>query len=234
MQLDLIAFGAHPDDVELFCGGTLLKLTKNGLKTGVVDLTLGELSTRGNPELRNTEAEHARSILNVTVRENLAIPDGNIENSAEHRLRIIKTLRTYRPPAVLIPYWKDRHPDHVNAARLLQEAVFFAGLKQIDTGTPAFRPTHMIYYFHHEVATPSFVVDISEEFETKMKAIKSYKSQFYNPDSSEPETYISSQAFEKSIAVRAQYFGFQIGVRYGEPFLVKEPLKINNLSDIFA
>ncbi len=234
MRLDIIAFGPHPDDTELFCGGTLCLLAENGLKTGVVDLTRGELSTRGNPRQRAEEARAAAHILRLALRENLAIPDGNIANTEANRRKVIEVLRKYRPAGVLIPYWKDRHPDHVNAARLLEEAVFLAGLKKIETGLPAYRPKKTVYYFHHQVATPTFIVDISDTFAQKIEAIKAYKSQFYNPDCGEPETYISSKSFGESIEARAKYFGFQIGAAFGEPFLIKGPLPIKNLSDVFA
>jgi len=234
MCVDLIAFGTHPDDVELFCGGTLVKQAKLGRKTAVVDLTRGELSTRGTVELREAESGKAAQILNLAFRLNVAIPDGGIENSPENRLSLIKILRSHRPGIVFIPYWSDRHPDHVHASELLRDAVFYSGLAKIETGQEAFRPEYVLYYFHHEVSDPSFVVDISDEFEQKVQAIRAYDSQFYQSESNEPDTYISSKAFMDSIEVRAKYFGFKIGVGYGEPFLVKGPLKINNLSDIFA
>jgi bacillithiol biosynthesis deacetylase BshB1 len=234
MHVDLIAFGAHPDDVELFCGGTLLKCAKSGKKTGVVDLTQGELSTRGNVEIRAKEAQEAAKILKLSFRENTNIPDGKIENSEENQQKIINILRLRRPKLVLIPFWDDRHPDHKNASQLLSDALFYSGLVKIETDHAAYRPDRIVFYFHHEISDPSFVVDISGEFDQKIEAIESYRSQFYQPDSKEPETYISSKAFRDLIEVRAKYFGFQVGVAYGEPFRIKDPLKINNLSDIFA
>jgi bacillithiol biosynthesis deacetylase BshB1 len=234
MHVDLIAFGAHPDDVELFCGGTLIKYANSGNKTGVVDLTRGELSTRGNAQIRAEEAQKAAQLLKLSFRENVNIPDGKIENSENNRHKIIKILRLRRPKIVLIPFWNDRHPDHRNASQLLSDAIFYSGLAKIDTGHEAYRPDRIVFYFHHEISDPSFVVDISAEFDQKIEAIECYRSQFYQPGSKEPETYISSKAFRDSIEVRAKYFGFQAGVAYAEPFRIKGPLKINNLSDIFA
>lgn len=234
MQLDALAFGTHPDDVELFCGGTLLKLIRQGMKTGVVDLTMGELSTRGTVEVREKEAREAASRLQLSSRTNAGLPDGRIENSYGHRLKIITFLRMHRPKLIFIPYWSDRHPDHRNASIVLQEAAFYSGLEKITTGHEPFRPKHVIFYFHHEITDPSFVVDISDTFDEKMNAVRAYRSQFYDAASGERETYISSQAFIESVEIRARYFGFQIGVKYGEPFRTKTVIKIDNLAEVFA
>jgi len=230
----MIAFGTHPDDVELFCGGTIIKMVKQGYKLAIVDLTSGELSTRGNVGKRKKEAEQASKILKIDIRENIGLPDGNLINSFKHRLKIIDILRKLKPRIVFIPYWADRHPDHENASKLLSDSCFYSGLSMIESKYSPYRPRHIIYYFHHQVEKPTFVVDISKEFEIKMEAIKAYKSQFYNPDSREPKTYISDKSFMESIETRARYFGYQIGVDYGEPFFVKSVLKIDNLLNVFA
>jgi bacillithiol biosynthesis deacetylase BshB1 len=234
MHLDVIAFGTHPDDVELFCGGTLIKLSRKGFNVGVIDLTRGELSSRGDVETRASEAQNAARLLQVRHRENLGLSDGDIHNTFENRQCIIERLRDYRPQLVLIPYARDRHPDHVRAAELLQEAVFYSGLARIVTGKDPFRPAQVVYYYHHEITEPTFVVDISETFAEKLAAVKAFRSQFYDPESDEPETYISSKAFFDSIEIRAAHFGFQIGVSYGEPFYCKQPFKPDNLMILFT
>lgn len=234
MQLDIIAFGTHPDDIELFCGGTLIKLTRKGMRTGVIDLTRGELGTRGDVETRSREAEKAAGIMGLQHRENLGLPDGSIRNTTENRQPVIRVLRRYRPAAVLIPFPSDRHPDHVAASALLEDAVFYSGLKRIESGAEPFRPSLVVYYYHHEISGPTLVVDISAEFPGKMDAVRAYGSQFYNPDSQEPETYISSRAFLESIEIRARYFGFQVGVSHGEPFYCKQPFNPDNLLGLFT
>ena len=232
MQLDVLAFGTHPDDVELFCGGTLIKLVRQGYQVGVIDLTRGELSTRGTPERRRQETDEATAIMKLAIRENAGLTDGNITNTPENRLRMISYLRQYQPKTVFIPYAYDRHPDHVNAGLLLNDAVFYSGLAMIDDGQEPHRPQQVIGYYHHWVDGVTVVVDISAEFADKIKAIAAYRSQFHNPGSTEAETFISSKAFMESIENRARYFGDQIGVRYGEPFFLKTPIKINNLLEL--
>ncbi len=234
MQIDVLAFGAHPDDVELFCGGLLLKLKKQEYTTGIIDLTRGELGSRGTAEIRAIEANEAGIILNLDIRDNMNFKDGDISVNSESKRKVIDIIRKYRPKIILIPYWEDRHPDHVNASRLVSAACFYSGLTKIDADGEPHRPKTMIYYFHHEIARPSFIVDISNEFNEKITAIQAHKSQFHNPESKEPETYISRPEFLDSIKNRAKYFGFQIGVEYGEPFLVKSAIKINNIMDVFA
>lgn len=234
MNVDVLAFGAHPDDVELFCSGLLLKLKAQGKSVGIIDLTRGELSTRGNIELRAEEAEKAAHILNIDLRENANLKDGDIKVDAASKNVIIDILRKYRPQIVLAPYWEDRHPDHIYASRLVSASFFYSGLNRVKTEHAEYRPKSLIHYFMHEVAKPSFVVDISAEFDKKLESIKAYQSQFFNAHSNDPETYISKPQFIESIKDRAKYFGFQIGAEYGEPFFVKSALKINNIFDIFA
>ena len=231
--MDILAFGAHPDDVELSCGGTLIKLAKKGFQTGIVDLTLAELSTQGDRQQRQREAEAARQMLKVTLRENLEIPDGQIDNTDSNRLLVIETVRKYRPRIVLAPYWYDRHPDHGNASHLVSDSCFFAGLEKIKTDHSAYRPLSVVYYYQHWVEQPVFVVDISDDFETKMEAVRAYKSQFIR-DGKARKTFINRPEFLQSVKSRAEYFGYQIGVRYGEPFFVRLPIKLNNIMDLFA
>jgi len=234
MHLDVLAFGAHPDDVELFCGGSLIKMAGLGLRTGVVDLTAGELGSRGNAINRLEEARQAGIELGLSVRENAGMQDGNIILSSGNRLKIIEYIRKYTPDLILAPYHEDRHPDHEHASQLIRESYFYAGLHKINTENPAFRPKAIVYYFQHTVNTPTFITDISDTFDLKIKALKSYQSQFLDNDTNDPATYISSSAFWDFIEIRARYFGHQIGVKYGEPFFSKSVLKIDNIFSIFA
>ena len=234
MKLDILAFSAHPDDVELSCGGTVVKMVKSGYAVGIADLTEAELSTRGNVERRRKETENSSKILGISTRENLKIPDGQIENNSSNRLKMIRCIRKYQPEIILAPYFEDRHPDHVHASNLIMESNFYSGLSKIDTGVAPHRAKNVIYYYQHLVDKPSFVVDITDEFDRKMEAVKAFNSQFYNPESDEPETYISQRRFLDSIQTRAQYFGYRIGVEYGEPFFIKSTIKINNLYEIFS
>ena len=234
MQIDVLAFGAHPDDIELTCSGLLIKLKIQGYSIGIVDLTHGELGTRGNAETRTEEAKKAAEILKLDLRENAGLKDGDIRVDNDSKKIIIEIIRKYRPKIVLCPYWEDRHPDHINASKLVGASFFYSGLAKEKTEFEAYRPESIIYYFQHEIAKPSFIVDISKEFETKINAVKTYSSQFYEKDSKEPKTFISSPEFLESVTNKAKYFGFQIGVEYGEPFLVKSAIKINNIMEIFT
>lgn len=228
MQLDAMAFGAHVDDFELGCGATIAKLCKQGYAIGACELTAGELSTRGTVEERMQEAQDAADILGLKTRINLGIPDGNIEESYENRLKVIEVIRKYRPRYLFLNYWKCRHFDHVHASNLVSEAAFYSGLKKIDTGQEPFRPSVLFYYFLRHEFEPSFIVDVSDVYDRKLKAIMAHKTQFYNPDSSEPNTFISSKFFIDSIENRNKYFGLRIGAEYGEPFLIKETVKIDD------
>jgi len=231
--IDCLAFAPHPDDAELFCSGLLLKLKKQGKSTAIVDLTLGELSTNGNPETRKSESETASLILKTDYRENLEIPDGNIENTFQNRQKVIKVIRMLRPKICLLPWREDRHPDHVQASHLLKHSVFYAGLKKIKTGQDAYRPSTVLYYILHKIIEPTFIVDISEEFEQKIAAIKSYKSQFGNTVESNT-TYINRPEFLENIKTRCAYLGQQINCKFGEGFIFEGKLKINNLMDFFS
>jgi len=232
MNLDVLVFAAHPDDAELSMGGTIAKLTKNELKVGIVDLTRGELGTRGTVEIRQKEAFQAAGILKVSIRENLLIPDGDIERKKENLMKVIMSIRKYKPKILFAPYFNDRHPDHIHTSRVVKEAMFATGLSKLKTSDRevaqnAYRPLKLFYYMQTYQFEPTFVVDISDSFETKMKAVQCYQSQFHNPRSKEPETFISRPDFIHYIESRAQVYGFQINKKYGEPFYCEERIELN-------
>ena len=230
-SLDVLAFGTHPDDLELCCGGTLILLARQGHRVGAVDLTRGELGTRGSTEKRARETADANKILQVCLRENLGIPDGNVEKSQENILRVIQVLREHRPRLVLAPYRQERHFDHVHASELVSEAAFYSGLTKIDTGQESFRPFRVLYYMGRIGFRPSFVVDVSETHEDKMRALRSYRSQFHSADASEadgPETLISTPYALEVVETMARHYGAMIGARYGEPFRTREALEISD------
>ncbi len=227
-------FSAHPDDAELGCGGTIIKLVKAGKKAGVVDLTLGELGTRGSASVRQKEARMASRILGTKVRHNLKLKDGNIENSARNRLKLIKIIRYHRPEIIFLPYPKDRHPDHIHAGVLVRESAFYSGLKKVRTvynrkSQVSHRPSKLIYYMQTFAFEPSFIIDITSEFAKKMEAVQCYGSQFYNKNFKGAETFVSDRKFIDFIEARAVYHGFMIGVKYGEPFYSDEKLKVEPL-----
>jgi bacillithiol biosynthesis deacetylase BshB1 len=237
MQLDAVAFGAHPDDIELFCGGTLIKLGSQGRKIGVISLTQGELGTRGSPEIRSQEFQEAATVLKVSTHKMLDIPDGDVAVNWENKLKIIREIRTYQPAVVFAPYWKDRHPDHENTSNLVREAAFLSGLKKIETDQQAHRPYKVIYYPCWFDFKPSFVVNITECHDQKIKAIQAYRSQFDHPDKSEfgdDETLISRPEFLERITTRDGFHGSSIGTTFGEPFLVREPLRLDDPIGFFA
>lgn len=236
-----MAFAAHPDDVELSIGGTVAKLINNGKTFGIIDLTKGQLGTRGTAETRKAEAEEASKILGITVRENLGFEDGQIFVTNENTVEIIKRIRHYKPKIIFAPYENDRHPDHIETSKLVKRAMFLSGLPKVETSNngilqEAYRPKRLFYFAQTYEFTPSFVVDISEEFETKMKAIGAYRTQFHqkNDSSGEPQTFISTPEFIKYIEARAKSYGFKIGKKYGEPFYCEEfvELDINNYLEI--
>lgn len=235
--MDVLAFGAHPDDVELSCSGTILQLITSGKKVGIIDLTQGELGTRGTAKLRLQEAAVAAKRLGVTVRENLGFADGFFQNDKKHQLDIVKVIRKYRPEIVLANAIEDRHPDHGRAAALVEEACFLSGLKKIKTklngkDQQAWRPEKVFHYIQDRYIKPDFVVDISKFFEKKMQAIQAYKSQFFDPKSKEPETYISSVTFLEFIKARSMEMGHSIGVKYGEGFTCKAAIGVISLEKL--
>ncbi len=239
MNLDILVFAAHPDDAELSMGGTISKFTSQNLKAGIIDLTRGEFGTRGSVEIRQKEAFQAAIALRVTVRENLNIPDGNIELSKENLMRVVMAIRKYKPKILFAPYFSDRHPDHIDVSKLVKKAMFTTGLAKVKTfdkevAQEAYRPAKLYYYMQTYTFEPTFIVDISDDFENKMKAVKTYQSQFHNPKSTEPETFISRPEFISYVESRAKFYGFQIGKHFGEPFYCEEKIEfgISNILGI--
>ena len=231
MKLDVLAFGAHPDDVELSCSGTLLKLKEGGSKIGVVDLTMGELGTRGTTYTRKEESDASSKILNIDVRENLDLGDGWFENNQENKLKVIQAIRKYQPTIIFANAIDDRHPDHPRAAKLLIEAFFLSGLKKIETqdngiAQDIWRPKHLFHYIQYRYIKPDFVVDVTPYYDIKMKAILSFKSQFYEPGK-KSDTLISSKKFLDFINGRSHEMGSSIQVEHGEGFTSAVPLQMD-------
>lgn len=237
MKLDILAFGAHPDDVELGCSGTLAKEISLGKKVGIIDLTRGELGTRGSVEIRNAESAKASEILGVSVRENLDMRDGFFVNDEAHQLKIIQMIRKYQPEIVLCNAIDDRHIDHGKGSKLVSDACFLSGLRKIETSLDgenqnAWRPKVVYHYIQWKNLEPDFVVDISGFMDVKMQSILAYSSQFYDPNSKEPESPISSKNFLDSVKYRAQDLGRIIGTEFAEGFTVERYLAVNSLSDL--
>src|SRR5262245_27497262 len=228
MKLDIVAFGAHPDDIELSVGGTLAKLAERGYQTGVVDMTCGELGTRGNVRVRSGEAQASAKVLGLRGRDNLKLIDGQIFNNQAARLKVIKVLRKYRPDLVLTHYWDHTHPDHVHGSQIVTEACYLSGLSKIQTGQERFRPKKILYFMLPPYVLPSFVVDISGYFEKKMKALGCFHSQLYNPRSKEPETYLSVPEFLPGLETQHRYYGKLIQSTYGEAFYSKEVISVHD------
>jgi bacillithiol biosynthesis deacetylase BshB1 len=238
MKLDILAFAAHPDDTELSCAGTLASHVAQGKKVGVVDLTQGELGTRGTPETRRKEAAESAEIIGLSVRDNLKMADGFFKNDKEHKLQIIKKIRQYQPDVLLANAISDRHPDHGRASELVKEAVFYSGLRMIETEdeegnaqTP-WRPRLVMHYIQSMPIVPDILVDVSDHWETKMKAVRAFKSQFFDPNSKEPETYISSEGFMKSVEARSIEFGQIIGVKYAEGFTLDRYTGVKDVTQL--
>lgn len=223
--MDLLAIAAHPDDVEQTCGGTLIKMAEAGYRTGVLDLTAGEMGTRGSPERRLEEAEAAGREMLVGWRGNLRLPDARLENTLAARLALAGEIRRLRPRVVIAPYWEARHPDHYRAGELAYEGCFLAGLKKLDAASEPFRPFKMIYASLYANVTPSFVVDISAQFERRMAALFRYESQY----GGEGGDFPGREEIRERHAAVARFYGNLIGVRYGEPFVVKEALRIDDV-----
>jgi bacillithiol biosynthesis deacetylase BshB1 len=229
MTVDILFFGAHPDDIELSAGGTLAKLVKDGLRVGMIDLTRGEMGTRGTPQTRKKESQNAAKVLGASFRRQLDFGDGNLQTGREQELEIIVLLRQWRPKLVVAPYPDDRHPDHTRTGRIVTEASFYAGLKSLKTDLPAHRPQTVLYYLQNYMFPPSFVVDVTKSWKTKMRAVAAYKSQFHDPKSKEPHTFISDPKFLEMIEARGKHFGALIGAQYGEAFVTKQPPKIDDV-----
>jgi bacillithiol biosynthesis deacetylase BshB1 len=230
MILDLLAIAAHPDDVELTCGGTLLKMAQRGYKTGILDLTAGEMGTRGNRETRAKEAAHAARILRVSYRGTLGVPDSDVQPSRQHKLALAKKIRELRPHTVILPYWQARHPDHYHASTLGYEGCFLAGLKALPIEGQPFRPFKILYCTSFEGMPPTFVVDITKEYATRRRAILAYRSQF-RPAKSErrQRVYLAIDELDSKMDLLARRNGDLIGVKYGEPFLQREVMQINDV-----
>ena len=233
MKIDVLAFGVHPDDVELSCSGILMVEKNNGKTTGIIDLTEGELGTRGTAETRKQEAEDSAKILHVNIRENLKLADGFFENDKESRLKIVEAIRKYKPEIIFCNAPEDRHPDHGRSAVLVSDAAFLSGLQKIetteqDTVQEAWRPKYIFNYIQDRYLKPDFVVDITGVFEKKLEAIKAFKTQFHNPGTDGPQTYISTPDFLESVIYRHKMFGKMIGVKFAEGFISSKTIGIRN------
>ena len=240
MKLDFLAIGVHPDDVELGCSGTLINEIKRGKKVGIVDLTQGELSTRGNVETRYAESAKAAMIIGVQVRENLKMRDVFFKNDVEHQLKLIQVIRKYQPEIVIGNILHDRHPDHGRAGHLISTACFLSGLSKIETkdenGNPQqrWKPAYVLHYMQDWYHEPDLLIDITDVFDQRMEAIKAYTTQFYNPQSGNdgPQTYISTADFLESVIARAKVLGKKIGVKYAEGFITEKKIGIKNLDSL--
>ncbi|MCP9753134.1 bacillithiol biosynthesis deacetylase BshB1 [Ferruginibacter sp. HRS2-29] len=237
MKIDVLAFGVHPDDVELSCAGILLAEKKQGKTTGIIDLTQGELGTRGTAETRKQEATDSAKILGVDVRENLSLADGFFSNDEMHQRKVITALRKYTPEIILCNAPEDRHPDHGRSAQLVADAAFLSGLRKIETsgeGMPQahWRPKYVFHYIQDRFLQPDFVYDISDVFEEKLEAIKAFRTQFNSPGTDEPQTYISTPDFLESVIYRSKMFGKMIGVKYAEGFISKKMIGISSFDAI--
>lgn len=240
IKLDILAIGVHPDDIELSCAGILIKEVQNGKKVGIVDLTQGELGTRGTAETRKFEAEAAAKIMGIHVRENLKMRDGFFKNDEAHQLQLIQTIRKYQPEIVIGNVLSDRHPDHGRAGALINDACFLSGLRKIETydmlgnQQEKWRPKYCFQYIQDWYHEPDMIIDISDVFDIKMKAIEAYQTQFFSnhQNKDEPQTYISTSSFKESIIANSLLMGKKIGVHYGEGLLSTKKLGFNNLSGL--
>ncbi len=227
-EIDVLAIGAHPDDVELGIGGILSKIAHKGLKVGIVDLTQGEMGSRGTVEERRKEAIDAGNILGVILRENLCLKDSEIQNIPEQRLAVIRVIRKYRPKIIISTMYDDKHPDHHNAHFLVKEANYLSGLYKIDIGSEPYRcPTLLFFYPYYEVKPPTFIVDISVYYEKKIESLRAHRSQFFNPEYSGNKTFISSERFWNSIQERCAYWGSRINVSFAETLFAIEPINLD-------
>ena len=228
MSLDVLAIAAHPDDVEQTCGGTLIRMAEGGYRTGVLDLTAGDMGTRGSPELRVAESEIAGKHMLVQWRGNLHFPDARLENTLTARLTLAMKIRELQPRVVILPYWEARHPDHYRCSEMGFEACFLAGLKKIDEYSTPHRPQKILYSSLYADVKPSFIVDISAQFERRMAALLSYASQ-YGAAAEGGALFPDEAEIRERLGAIARFYGNQIGVKYGEPFVVKEALRIDDI-----
>lgn len=237
MKLDVLAIGAHPDDIELSCSATVAKLVKQGKSVGILDLTDGELGTRGTRAIRLKEAEEAAAILGITERMRLRLSDGNIEVNQPNIRKLMQVIRHYQPTVLLFPHWLERHPDHEHAHRLCREAWFYSGLEKIRTTyngkkQEPFRPAKYFHFMQKYEFTPSFIVDVTDVYDVKLRSLEAFSSQFYNPKSKERETMLSSKLFLDSIRARDMHYGSLVNVAYGEPFYSIEPLGVKSFFNV--
>ena len=229
-QLDVLAIFSHPDDAELTMAGTLLKLKSLGYRTGIADMTRGEMGTRGTPEIRAKEALDAARVMDLDARENLGLPDGHLALNEENRLAVVRILRKHQPKVVFTSHWDDPHPDHAATAHIVREAARLATMRRYDkdSATNAIKMPAIAHAVYSRLVVPSFIVDVSDFAEKKIEAIRAYPSQFYLADSREPETRIAQKGFLQQIEDRARYYGSLIGVQDGEPFYVREALNVDD------
>ncbi len=231
-RADIIAFGTHPDDAEIGCGGTMIRLSDAGVKVVIADLVRGEMGTRGSADIRAQEAAASSKILGLHGRENLSLQDGNIAITMETKRKVVESIRRWRPKAIFLPYWEDRHPDHTNASRLIYEAAFLSGLIRFDTGQEVYRPAQLFYYMGWYEFTPTFVVDITEQADRKLEAIYSFNTQF-RPDAERgPQTRLTSPTTDWLFRSRMAQLGSRIGCKYGEGFLIRGHLEVGNPLDL--
>ncbi|MEQ6120945.1 bacillithiol biosynthesis deacetylase BshB1 [Reichenbachiella sp. MALMAid0571] len=237
MKLDVLVFAAHPDDAELSCGGTILSLVASGKKVGIVDLTRGEMGTRGTPEIRYQEAVTSGRILGLSVRENLAFDDVHFTNDQKHQLEVVKAIRKYQPDIILCNAIRDRHPDHAKASQLVVQANFMAGLKKVETKSKGvvqdfWRVKNLYHYIQTDWIQPDFVVDVSDHWEKRMEAVRAFKSQFFDPEGEQSNTLISSPEFINMLDARGIELGLSIRVKYGEGFTVDRNVGVSDLSSL--
>ena len=234
MKLDLLAIAPHPDDVELTCGGTLIKMARRGWRIGILDLTEGEMGTRGSAEIRRRESAAAARILGVRHRENLGLPDARLELRMDYKIALARRIRALRPRTVILPYWEGRHPDHYTAARLGYEACFLAGLQRFDLEGEAFRPFKILYATTYDrTVRPSFVVDVTREFSRRQRAILAYASQFLpKRRARRAKVYLPLDRLVQRVQLVARFYGEMVGVEYAEPFLTKEVMQVEDVVDL--
>jgi N-acetylglucosamine malate deacetylase 1 len=236
MTVDILAFGAHPDDVELAAAGTLIRAARAGARTGIITLTRGEMGTRGSLAARAAEFDAASAIQGLAHHEMLDLPDGRLTADDASRAVIVREIREHRPRIVLLPYWEDRHPDHPATSKIVQEAAFLSGLHKLDTGQEPHRPAELVYYMAAWEFEPGFIVDISDVIEEKRRAIQAYGTQVFTPagPGSDPPTFVSSEHFQELLFARMAHYGRLIGKKYGEPFRIKGHIELNDLLAAFG
>jgi bacillithiol biosynthesis deacetylase BshB1 len=228
VSVDVVAIAAHPDDVEMTVGGTIAKLVARGRSVGIIDMTRGEMGTRGTPQTREAEAAAAAKVLGVATRVNLDLGDGVLENSLANRVKVIESLRELRPKLVLAPHWEDLHPDHAVAGRIVCDIMYPIGFPKFPAKGQPFRPREFLFYMQHFTTEPSFIVDITGYHDKKMESVRCFASQLHAPGSGEPKTNISQPDFLQKLEARARYFGSQINVEYGEPLVSRRPIPVDD------